>query len=175
MAVDDYAENWASLLELFVSVRMVLVSASQQLALDAVPAGSSYLTAPLPVCVRAQNAGLKLRLAVLDTVLVKGGRIIGHFYTDRDGVVCKVAAHIVTKQSVYKRIAHQHQLDPHTNPFGYMAVAHYPSGVSRLLKRPEFQELVGVGCAVPRLRDAPACTHGDRVPHNTAHPSRAWS
>ena len=89
-----------------------------------------------------QASGLKLRLNMLDTVLLRDGRVTGHYYTNKDGVVCKFSAHEVTKSSVYQRLASQQNMDPGANPFGYIALAHFPSGVSRLLKRPELQELV---------------------------------
>lgn len=89
-----------------------------------------------------QASGLKLRLSMLDTILLRDGRVIGHYYTNKDGVVCKFSPHEVTRASVYQRLAAQHTIEPAQNPFGYVALAHFPSGVSRLLKRPELQELV---------------------------------
>ncbi|KXZ46150.1 hypothetical protein GPECTOR_46g219 [Gonium pectorale] len=103
----DFAENWCSLLELFVS-----------------------------------NSGLKLRLPMVDTVLVKGGRVLGHFYTSKEGYICRFSAHEITARGVYQRLAALHSLDPQLNPFGYMAIAHYTTGISRLLKRSELQELM---------------------------------
>ncbi|KAG2445056.1 hypothetical protein HYH02_008924 [Chlamydomonas schloesseri] len=105
----DFAENWCSLLELFVS-----------------------------------SAGLKLRMQLVDTVLFKSGRALGHFYTNRDGAVCRFSAHEITRSSIYQRLASLHNLDPALNPYGYIAVAHYTTGVSRLLKRAELQELMSV-------------------------------
>lgn len=86
---------------------------------------------------------------MLDTILLRDGRVLGHYYTSKDGVVCKLAAHEVTRASVYQRLAAQHTMEQ-TNPFGYIALAHFPSGISRLLKRPELQELV---------RRARSCAH----------------
>lgn len=88
---------------------------------------------------------------MVDTVLMKSGRVLGHYYTNRDGCVSRFSAHEITRQAIYQRFATLHVLDPHINPFGYIAVAHYSTGVSRLLKRPELQDLVS-----PR---PPAC-HG---------------
>ncbi|KAG2430866.1 hypothetical protein HXX76_009840 [Chlamydomonas incerta] len=105
----DFAENWCSLLELFVS-----------------------------------SAGLKLRMQMVDTVLFKSGRALGHFWTNRDGAVCRFSAHEITRSSIYQRLASLHNLDPALNPYGYIAVAHYSTGVSRLLKRAELQELMSV-------------------------------
>ncbi|GFR44536.1 hypothetical protein Agub_g5806 [Astrephomene gubernaculifera] len=107
----DFAENWCSLLELFVS-----------------------------------SAGLKLRMQMVDTVLIKTGRVLGHFYTSKDGYICRFSAHEITRQAVYQRLASLHSLDPQLNPFGYIAVAHYGTGVSRLLKRAELQELMATIC-----------------------------
>jgi hypothetical protein len=82
---------------------------------------------------------------------------LGHFYTNRDGVVSRYANHEITRQTIYQRLAAQHNLDSSSNPFGYIAIAHYASGVSRLLKRPELQEVVrfsGLAHAHAPLRDA---------------------
>ncbi|KAG2496058.1 hypothetical protein HYH03_005977 [Edaphochlamys debaryana] len=92
------------------------------------------------------SAGLKLRMALVDTVLIKSGRVIGHFYTSRDGYVCRYSAHEITRNGVYARLAQLHNLDAQQNPFGYIAVAHYATGISRLLKRPELQELMTCIC-----------------------------
>ncbi|GLC38864.1 hypothetical protein PLESTM_000788200 [Pleodorina starrii] len=114
----DFAENWCSLLELFVS-----------------------------------NAGLKLRMFMVDTVLIKSGRVLGHFYTSKDGYICRFSAHEITRQSIYQRLASLHCLDPQLNPFGYIAVAHYATGVSRLLKRAELQELMTTVCGPYEFSD----------------------
>ena len=48
----------------------------------------------------------------------------------------------IIPQSIYQRLASLHNLDPSLNPYGYIAVAHYSTGVSRLLKRAELQAVV---------------------------------
>lgn len=49
------------------------------------------------VCLNLQSAGLKLRMQLVDTVLFKSGRALGHFYTNRDGAVCRFSAHEITR------------------------------------------------------------------------------
>lgn len=160
----DFAESWCSLLELFISVGKIRSGAHEPSSSRAhthspakLPQRQPTHFGPAPLRHRPQNAGLKLRLPILDTVLFKSGRAIGHFYSNKDGVVCKHMLHDITRQTVYQRIAARHVLDPRSNAFGYIAVAHYGSGVSRLLKRPEFQELVGHCTACPANVHLHAC------------------
>ncbi|EFJ46281.1 hypothetical protein VOLCADRAFT_118141 [Volvox carteri f. nagariensis] len=90
---------------------------------------------------------------MVDTVLIKSGRVLGHFYTSKDGYICRFSAHEVTRQAIYQRLASLHCLDPQLNPFGYIAVAHYATGVSRLLKRAELQELATTICGPYEFSD----------------------
>ncbi|GLI71494.1 hypothetical protein VaNZ11_016709 [Volvox africanus] len=125
----DFAENWCSLLELFVS-----------------------------------NAGLKLRMFMVDTVLIKSGRVLGHFYTSKDGYICRFSAHEITRQAIYQRLASLHCLDPQLNPFGYIGVAHYATGVSRLLKRAELQDLMTTICGPYEFSDSsPIATQHEQL------------
>lgn len=90
-----------------------------------------------------QASGLKLRMCLPSTALLGGeGRIIGWYYTDRDGVVCKATASEVSSAAVLHKLCASHVLDLSYNPFSYVAVAHYASGVCRLLRRDELQLLV---------------------------------
>ncbi|PNW83379.1 hypothetical protein CHLRE_05g245701v5 [Chlamydomonas reinhardtii] len=101
------------------------------------------------------SAGLKLRMQLVDTVLFKSGRALGHFYTNRDGAVCRFSAHEITRSSIYQRLASLHNLDPSLNPYGYIAVAHYSTGVSRLLKRAELQAVMSVLSGPYEFGEAP--------------------
>lgn len=90
-----------------------------------------------------QAAGLKLRTNIPDTAIVKDGRIVGWYYTNKEGVVSRCSLHEIGSQALYQKLTLQQTLDPVSNPYGYVAIAHYESGVSRPLKQAELQHVVG--------------------------------
>ncbi len=88
-----------------------------------------------------QASGLKLRINVVDTVIIQSGRIGAWFYTSRDGVVCRAGAHELVGQAVFQKLAGMAHMDAR-NPYGYIGLAHYDGGISRPLKLQELRMLV---------------------------------
>lgn len=90
-----------------------------------------------------QASGLKLRVNIAETALVRDGRILGWFFTSRDGVVVRASNHEISPQALYQKLTgSQGSTSASMNPFNYVALAHYESGVSRPLKQAELQQLV---------------------------------
>jgi len=88
-------------------------------------------------------SGLKLRLNMPDTAIIKEGKLQGWWYTNSEGVVTRASLHEVSPQSLFQKLIGQQTADPAINPFQYVALAHYDSGVSRPLKQHELQHLLG--------------------------------
>ena len=89
-----------------------------------------------------QSSGLKLRLSIPDTAIFKDGRLAAWFYTSRDGVVCRMSAHELSGPGLYQKLIGSQNFVPKKNPFGYVALAHYKTGVSRPMRKPELQAVV---------------------------------
>eukprot|EP00955_Chlamydomonas_euryale_P044062 352800-Chlamydomonas_euryale.AAC.8 len=112
----------------------------------------------------SQPSGLKLRINIADTVVIRDGKLVAWFYTSRDGVVTRAPTHEVGPQAVFRKLVGR-VASTSDNPNGYVAIAHYNNGVSRLLKEGELMELVRC-CCMPHgepyrtsiLTHATACT-----------------
>ncbi|GAX74082.1 hypothetical protein CEUSTIGMA_g1532.t1 [Chlamydomonas eustigma] len=87
-------------------------------------------------------SGLKLRINLLDTILIHDGRIFGWFYTSRDGVVVRASNHEISSQAVFHKLAGMQSANLDRNPFNYVALAHYDSGISRPLKQNELHQML---------------------------------
>ena len=123
----DFSQTWLSLWELFESVRRLSV-------MHRCPHAESIWA--------AQAAGLKLRINVVDTVIFREGRIAAWFYTSRDGAVCRASPHECSPSAFYQKLVGMAMVDENRNPYGYVGLAHYDSGVSRPVKQHELQQIV---------------------------------
>lgn len=97
-----------------------------------------------PICAHAvQASGLKLRVNIAETALIRDGRILGWFFTSRDGVVVRASNHEISPQALYQKLTGgMGSVSTTMNPFNYVALAHFESGVARPLKHTELQQLV---------------------------------
>ncbi|MEW5307453.1 MAG: hypothetical protein WDW36_009848 [Sanguina aurantia] len=128
-------------------------------------------------------SGLKLRICLPSTALLgPEGRIVGWYHTDRDGVVCKASASEVSSAAVLHKLCAAHVQDLSSNPLSYVAVAHYGSGVCRLLRRDELQALLkttaGPCEAHPQGAvdsDSPLCIQSYSPPRNDLRYIASWS
>lgn len=103
--------------------------------------GAGLLAAPCMLLLQA--SGLKLRVNIAETALVRDGRILGWFFTSRDGVVVRASNYEISPQALYQKLTgSQGSTSASMNPFNYVALAHYESGVSRPIKQAELQQLV---------------------------------
>ncbi|KAG1653707.1 hypothetical protein FOA52_007935 [Chlamydomonas sp. UWO 241] len=82
-------------------------------------------------------SGLKLRLNIADTIVLEGSSIVALFYTSLSGVVTRAQAHELGGAQLHRRLTQSHP-----NPDDYAAIAHHTSGVSRLLKPHELEEVL---------------------------------
>ncbi len=82
--------------------------------------------------------------------------MLGWFYTNKDGVVCRCALHEISPSTLFQKLVGSATLDEAYNPNGYVALSHFESGVSRPLKQAELQHLVrgGLTHVVPWLARA---------------------
>ena len=79
---------------------------------------------------------------MVDTVIFQSGRIAAWFYTSRDGAVARASPHECSPTAVYQKFVGMAVVDESRNPYGYIGLAHYDSGVSRPVKQQELQQLV---------------------------------
>ena len=105
----------------------------------------------------SQASGLKLRINVIDTVILQSGRIGAWFYTSRDGVVCRASPHECSPQAVFQKLVGMINVDESRNPYGYVALVHYDTGISRPIKQHELQDIVSDSMAADCLNTVPFC------------------
>ena len=161
----DFADNWGSLFELFVSVSLVppplyLWFLGGQMATSRSPSPNAEVYPPpspflIDLAWAPQVSGLKLRVNIPDTAIIKEGRIIGWYYTNKEGICCRSALHEISSQALFQKLTGQQNKDPQLNPFGYVALAHFESGVSRMVKQHELQDIVSL--RRPALRSLTCC------------------
>lgn len=68
--------------------------------------------------------------------------MVGWFYTNRDGVICRCALHEISPATIFQKLVGSATLDEEFNPYAYVALCHFESGISRPLKQQELQHLV---------------------------------
>lgn len=81
-------------------------------------------------------------MPIPDTAIINDCRIVGWFYTSKEGIICRASAHEVSGEALLHKLLTQQVISVSSNPFTYVAVAHYSSGIARLMRRPELQALV---------------------------------
>jgi hypothetical protein len=69
--------------------------------------------------------------------------MVGWFYTNRDGVVCRCGLHEVGPRQLYEKLVGASSFGALGNAAGYVALCHFESGVARPLKQDELQHMVG--------------------------------
>mmetsp|Transcript_10945 Transcript_10945/g.23598 ORF Transcript_10945/g.23598 Transcript_10945/m.23598 type:complete len:769 (-) Transcript_10945:646-2952(-) len=115
-------------------------------------------------------SGLKLRLNIPDTAILRDGRIVGWFYTSKEGIVSRASNHEISPQALYQKLTGAQTKDPASNPFGYVAIGHYESGISRPLKQQELQQVLSQAASPYESAfqqdtgDLPFCLQGYIVP-----------
>lgn len=142
----SFSQSWLKLFQLFDSVsgQCSVLCWGVQFQVG-VCGGRVRMLAEMHACLIRNNfpngeqqaSGLKLRLNIADTIVLEGSSIVALFYTSLSGVVTRAQSHELGGASLHRRLT---QSSP--NPDDYAAIAHHTSGVSRLLKPLELEEVV---------------------------------
>ena len=102
----------------------------------------SALTCMRPITRDLQNKGLKLRISIPDTFIIRNGSLSAWFQTCDDGYVVRLSPGKLTPENVYKAIVRKEVIDQNINPHRYVAIAHFARHASRLLRKEELDVLV---------------------------------
>ena len=104
----------------------------------------SAITWIRPIACDLQNKGLKLRISIPDTFIIRNGSLSAWFQTCDDGYVVRLSPGKLTPENVYKAIVRKEVIDQKINPHRYVAIAHFARHASRLLRKEELDVLVSL-------------------------------
>eukprot|EP00193_Tetraselmis_chui_P001148 CAMPEP_0177751820 /NCGR_PEP_ID=MMETSP0491_2-20121128/587_1 /TAXON_ID=63592 /ORGANISM="Tetraselmis chuii, Strain PLY429" /LENGTH=705 /DNA_ID=CAMNT_0019266977 /DNA_START=104 /DNA_END=2221 /DNA_ORIENTATION=+ len=89
------------------------------------------------------SKGLKLRITIPDTFIIRNGQLTAWFQTSDEGYVHRLSPQKLTPENVFKTLLRKEMSDPNLNPHRFVAIAHFSRHASRLLRREELDILLG--------------------------------